>query len=83
MHYRNGREVHNGDKVVLVSPYDGGITAVGILYDAKPGNDACNGRLAIIGPNDPWPNLAECLHLDDARTLLLQPDALPSEKTDA
>ena len=65
MHYRNGREAKNGDKVVLLSQY--GQAAVGILYDAKAGNDYCNGRLALISPSDPMPNLKECLHLDDVQ----------------
>lgn len=63
MHYKNGREAKNGDKVVLVSGY--GSPMIGILYDATPGNDFCNGRLAVISSNDPQPNLKECLHVDD------------------
>lgn len=64
MHYKNGREAKNGDKVVLVSPYSG-IATAGILYDAVAGNDYCNGRIAITGQNDPCPNLKECLHAED------------------
>lgn len=63
MHYKNGREAKNGDKVVLIPSY--GSPTIGILYDAKAGNDYCNGKLAIISPTDPCPSLAECLHLDD------------------
>ena len=63
MHYKNGREAKNGDKVVLVNEY--GTACVGILYDAKAGNDYCNGKLAPFASNDPCPNLKECLHLDD------------------
>mgnify|MGYP001588325766 CR=1 FL=1 len=63
MHYKNGREAKNGDKVVLLPSY--GAPAVGILYDATPGNNTCNGKIAICAPNDPCPNLAECLHIDD------------------
>lgn len=64
MHYKNGREAKNGDKVILIPQY-GGQPVAGILYDAKPGNDTCNGRLAIPSPSDPCPNLAECVHADD------------------
>ena len=65
MHYKNGREAHNGDRVVLFS-YDGKtIMASGILYDAAAGNDYCNGKIAVIAPNDPMPNLKEVLHADD------------------
>ena len=63
MHYKNGREAKNGDKVVLIPSY--GQPVIGILYDAVAGNDSCNGRIAPIKPSDPMPNLAECLHLDD------------------
>jgi hypothetical protein len=73
MHYKNGREAKNGDKVVLISPYAYGAAVIGILYDAVTGNDTCNGRLARINNNDPTPNLAECLHLDDVRAALQQP----------
>ena len=68
MHYKNGRPANNGDKVVLIPSY--GNPVVGILYDAVAGNDTCNGRLAPIQPNDPCPNLKECLHLDDVLAAL-------------
>lgn len=64
MHYKNGREAKNGDTVVLMPSY--GAPVIGILYDAKAGNDFCNGRLAIPAKSDPWPNLKECLHIEDA-----------------
>lgn len=63
MHYKNGRPAKNGDKVVLVPSY--GAPVIGILYDAQPGSDYCNGKIAPIAPNDACPNLKECLHLDD------------------
>ncbi len=65
MHYKNGREAKNGDKVVLIPRYGVPTAQVGILYDAVAGNDACNGRLAKLSPSDPMPDLKECLHLDD------------------
>lgn len=65
MHYKNGREAHNGDKVVYITDY--GVAAIGILYDAVPGNDSCNGRLSSISLHDPCPDLRECLHLDDVK----------------
>lgn len=68
MHYRNGREAKNGDKVVLVDGYNAPM--VGLLYDATPGNDYCNGKLAVIRGNDPCPNLKECLHWDDVQASL-------------
>jgi hypothetical protein len=75
MHYGNGREAKNGDKVVLISAY-GGTPVIGILYDATAGNDYCNGKIAVTAPNDPCPNLKECLHLDDVMA------ALPKEVPD-
>lgn len=80
MHYKNGREARNGDKVVLVPQYAGGQPMIGILYDAQAGNDYCNGRLAPIAPNDPCPNLKECLHLDDVlAAIAADPSAAPPE----
>lgn len=66
MHYRNGREAKNGDKVVVLSPY--GQPLIGILHGAVPGNDYCNGVVApLTGPSV---NLKECLHYDDAVAVL-------------
>ena len=68
MHYKNGREAHNGDRVVLLPSY--GAPVIGLLYDAVAGNDTCNGRIAAITNNDPCPNLKECLHIDDVKQAL-------------
>lgn len=68
MHYKNGRPAKNGDKVVLIPGY--GPPVVGILYDAQPGNDYCNGNIAPISSSDPVANLKECMHLEDALALL-------------
>ena len=67
MHYANGREAKNGDKIMVFPSY--GAPYAGILYDAVAGNDFCNGKVAIISGNDPMPNLAECLHSDDVKAL--------------
>lgn len=72
MHYKNGREAKNGDPIMVI-PKHGGKPMTGILYDAKAGNDYCNGRIAQTASNDPTPNLAECLHLEDALALLHPP----------
>ncbi len=68
MHYKNGREAKNGDKVVVVDGYNAPM--VGILYDATAGNDSCNGKLAVIRSNAPCPNLKECLRFDDVKAKL-------------
>lgn len=77
MHYRNGREAKNGDRVVQIgSVYqpDGTtlptITAVGILYDAKPGNDYCNGNIAPVQPVSTGACMCDCLHVDDVAAML-------------
>jgi hypothetical protein len=72
VHYKNGREAKNGDKVVL-QRYDGSLVT-GILFDATPGNDCCNGKLAVISGGEPCPNLKDCLHLDDVKDLLKAAD---------
>jgi hypothetical protein len=46
MHYRNGREAKNGDKIVRLN--DGKIEAFGVLHSATPGNDFCNGNIAVV-----------------------------------
>lgn len=75
MHYKNGREAKNGDKVMVTPSY--GSPYIGILYDAQAGNDFCNGKVAVISPSDPMPNLKEVLHLDDVRS------ALPADVPDS
>jgi hypothetical protein len=75
MHYKNGREAKNGDKVVVFPVY--GPPVVGILYDATPGNDYCNGRVAPIDGSNPGVNLKEALHWDDVVK------ALPAEVPDS
>lgn len=74
MHYKNGREAKNGDKVVVIPRYPHSTPAIGILYDA--GVNTCNGRLAPISQLDLCPNLGECLRLDDALALL-NPNVVP------
>ena len=70
MHYRNGREAKNGDRVVQLG--DGGTVAgTGILYNATPGNDYCNGSVAPI-PGSTGACLVDCLHADDLAALLAE-----------
>jgi hypothetical protein len=72
MHYRNGREAKNGDKIIQIGGYgnDAQITAVGVLYDAKSGNDHCNGNIAPIQDPGTMACLCDCLHLDDVAAML-------------
>jgi len=72
MHYRNGREAKNGDKIIQIGGYGDGaqIVAVGVLYDAKPGNDYCNGNIAPIQQVATGACMCDCLHLDDVAEML-------------
>jgi hypothetical protein len=78
MHYRNGREAKNGDKIVqLASLYNadgtqtgGVIASVGVLYDAKPGNDYCNGSVAPIQQAITGACMCDCLHVEDLAAIL-------------
>lgn len=71
MHYRNGREAKNGDKVIQLNMGDGGkVIGFGVLFDAVPGNDYCNGRVAPITENGAC--LCDCLHIDDLAAILAE-----------
>lgn len=69
MHYRNGREAKNGDKIVQIGS-DGQVQAVGVLHSAVPGNDYCNGKIAPIQNPDQYACLCDCLSLDDIAEML-------------
>jgi hypothetical protein len=65
MHYKNGREAKNGDKVLTLAPC--GFPVVGILYDARAeaGSD-CNGN--IMAPGSAYTQCADlknCIHFED------------------
>lgn len=72
MHYRNGREAKNGDKVVQLgsSQQNGKVLQLGVLYDATPGNDYCNGVIAPIQLGVTGACLCDCLHIDDLAELI-------------
>ena len=69
MHYRNGREAKNGDKIVKLGMEDGKVVAFGVLHSAVPGNDYCNGGIAPL-LNDSGACMVDCLHVDDLAALL-------------
>ena len=71
MHYRNGREAKNGDRVVKLGGYGDGaeIVAFGILHSAVAGNDYCNGSIAPI-TDDMGACICDMLHVDDVAALL-------------
>jgi hypothetical protein len=69
MHYRNGRPAQNGDKIIQLGD-SGLVSAIGVLQDAVPGNDYCNGTIASSQPAYTTACLCDCLHLDDLAELL-------------
>ena len=68
MHYRNGREAINGDKIVKLE--GGQIVAFGVLHSAVAGNDFCNGNIAVIQPAADFACMVDCLHIDDVAAIL-------------
>lgn len=71
MHYRNGREAKNGDKIIQLDFDAGKIIGFGILHDAVPGNDFCNGGIAKpAAPTGAC--LCDCIHADDLASILAE-----------
>jgi hypothetical protein len=68
MHYRNGREAKNGDKIVKLEA--GKVVAYGVLHSATPGNDYCNGNIAVVQPANDYACMIDCLHVDDVAEVL-------------
>lgn len=68
MHYRNGREAKNGDKIVKLEGAK--IVSFGVLHSATQGNDYCNGNIATIQPANDYACMVDCLHIDDVAELL-------------
>ena len=71
MHYRNGREAKNGDKIVQLDFSGGHVVNLGVLFDAQPGNDYCNGNIA---PTHGMTGacMCDCLHVDDLAAILAE-----------
>lgn len=70
MHYRNGREAKNGDKIVKLE--GGKVVAFGVLHSATPGNDYCNGHIAVTQSPTDYACMVDCLHIDDVAALLAE-----------
>lgn len=71
MHYRNGREAKNGDKIVKLD-HTGKIVAYGVLHSAVPGNDYCNGNIAVVQSTTEMACMVDCLRADDVEDLILE-----------
>lgn len=72
MHYRNGREAKNGDKIIKLEMTTGKIEAFGVLHSATPGNDYCNGNIAVIQDAREGACMVDCIHIDDLATILAE-----------
>ena len=70
MHYRNGREAKNGDKIVKLE--GGQVVAFGVLHSAVVGNEYCNGNIAVIQPANDYACMCDCLHVDDLAVILAE-----------
>jgi len=71
MHYRNGREAKNGDVIVQFDGQGKPVT-LGVLYNATPGNDYCNGNIAPIQDPRAGACMVDCLHVDDVAAILVK-----------
>lgn len=72
MHYRNGREAHNGDKIVKLDWDNGKIISFGVLHGAVVGNDFCNGNIAVVQATNDGACMCDCLHIDDIADMLIE-----------
>ena len=82
MHYRNGREAKNGDTIIqLTTNGPARIVSFGILHDAVPGNDYCNGMIAVPVQQS-GACMCDCIHLDDLAEILAEKglDKRPARK---
>jgi hypothetical protein len=70
MHYRNGREAKNGDKIVKLE--GGKVISFGVLHSAIQGNDFCNGNIAVIQPANDYACMCDCMHVDDVAEILAE-----------
>lgn len=71
MHYRNGREAKNGDKVIQLDFDAGRVVGFGVLHSAAAGNDYCNGGIAAL-PTPGGACLIDCIHIEDLEALLAE-----------
>lgn len=71
MHYRNGREAKNGDKIIQLGATGGKVVAFGVLHDAIPGNNYCNGSIAPVA-QQAGACMCDCLHIEDVEAMLAE-----------
>ena len=58
------------------------VVSFGVLHSAVPGNDYCNGNIAIIQAANDYACLCDCLHVEDLAEVLKEKglDARPAGK---
>ena len=73
MHYRNGRPAKCGDVIVSINKIEATtvVLRTGVLFNAIPGNDYCNGTLVpLTGGMPEGACLADCFHIDDVLEMI-------------
>jgi len=75
MHYRNGREAKNGDKVIQIESSSGKIVAVGTLTVAVVVTRNGIDQIVTVHPNHSGAQvvgacMCDCLHVDDVEAML-------------
>lgn len=78
MHYRNGREVKLGDRVI--GKDCGGNPFSGIVVTANASATSCNLQLVVLEAQKNYVTAGDCLHMDDAMPPL-PPPAAPQAAT--
>ncbi len=77
MHYRNGREAHEGDFVIH---NDGYKVKCGRVHSLSAQSTTCNGQMAVAvlgGSVQEYVTLSNCLHADDAWLVAYPEDGHP------
>lgn len=59
MHYKNGREAKEGDRVVTCN------LTIGTLHIVNERAENYNGRVSVSDSYAPYVTISECLHIDD------------------
>lgn len=71
MHYRNGKQAKDGDKIVRLGQ-DGKIEALGVLHSTRAdGGSHCNGTIAVIQSATEYACLCDCLPIEDVGEIIV------------
>lgn len=86
MHYKNGREAHDGEPVVAKNPYGTQQVIAGVLHSTNAAGTSCNGQIAypIPGGSANWcVTVGEIYHAQDALLAVEAATDSAQVKTDA